>query len=330
MYFHFSIAFILAVCVQGNQVDVLKISDVPFPNSNNYAATASAPMDTDIPEFSVCYRMLVDSYNDGMFAPFGANIDGKGKTWYVLDRICWKCGSGSEGYQGGLLVIVRNIPGGGLANRELPNAHSYNMARDIAISKWTHICYSYSSITQKVQMYQDGLKVFNFTYGDEKEDPLPSRAFEHIRIGYNIRGLFTDIQVYSRYFKEDEMITWTTSCPGTKGEIFDWDKTRVNIVESTGKNVTFMKMDSSEVCPDPNKPVTMQQPRITASGADRRRFQPSRRRRTSYAGDIMELITDLDEKTNGDAENRCFRLNGELLTLPQNKGRLPYTIKITP
>ena len=243
--------------------------------------------------------------------------------------MCWKCGRGSEGYQSGVLVITRNIPGGGLVKKELPIYHQYNMARDIAISKWTHICYSYSTTTKKLQMYQDGIKVFNFTYKDEKEDPLPSTTFEHLRIGANMRGLFTDVQVYNRYFMEEEMITWTTSCPGTKGEIFHWDKTRVNIGETTGKNVTFLKMDSSEVCPDPNKPVTMQQPRIAASGADRRRFQPPRRRKASYAGDIMELITDPDLKSNGDAENRCFRLNGELLTLPQNKGRLLYTILST-
>ena len=322
-----------------NQIDVLKISDVPFPttyssnSTKHHAAEASAPVDTEIPEFSVCYRMLIDYYNDELFSPFGANMDGIGPIWYVLDRMCWKCGRDSEGYQGGLLIITRNIRGDGLGTRifksKLPIYHSYNMARDIAISKWTHICYSYSSITQKLQMYQDGLKVFTFTFGDGNEDPLPSTAFEHMRMGENLRGLFSDVQVYNRYFKEDEIITWTTSCPGTEGEIFHWDKTRVNIVETTGKNVTFMKMDSSEVCPDPNKPVTMQQPRLTASGAARRRFQPERRRRTSYAGDIMELLTDPDQKTYGDAENRCFRLNGELLTLPQNEGRLPYTIRST-
>ena len=81
MYFHSLIALILAVCVLGNQIDVLKISDVPFPTSGccsiqHYAAAASAPMDTDIPEFSVCYRMLIDSYNDELLSSFGADIDG--------------------------------------------------------------------------------------------------------------------------------------------------------------------------------------------------------------------------------------------------------------
>ena len=78
MYFLLLIALILPVYVQGNQIDVLKISDVPFPttyssNSTKYhAAEASSTMDTDIPEFTVCYRMLIDSYNERDFSAFGA------------------------------------------------------------------------------------------------------------------------------------------------------------------------------------------------------------------------------------------------------------------
>ena len=309
--------------MQCNQIDVLKISDVPFPNSgccsiNHFAAAASAPMESDIPEFTVCYRMLIDSYNDELFIPFGA-VDGNGKIWYILDRMCWKCGRGSEGYQGGLLYLTRNIPGGGLVNKGLPIYHQYNMARDIAISKWTHICFSYSTINHNVHLYQDGIKVFNFTYGDEKEDPLSSSFFEHIRIGANMRGLLTDVQVYNKYFNEDKIISWTTSCPGSEGEIFNWDRTKLNTKETIGKNVTFVTMDSSEVCPDPGKLVTMQQPRISASGTDRRRFQPPPRNRTSYASDVLEYITGADAKTFSDVEDRCFRMNGELFTLPQNK-----------
>ena len=134
-----------------------------------------------------------------------------------------------------------------------------------------------------------------------------------------MRGLFTDLQVYNKYFNEDKIISWTANCPGTKGEIFHWDRTKINTKETTGKNVTFVRMDSSEVCPDPSKPVTMQQPRISASGTDRRRFQPPPRNGTSYASDVLEYITGADAKTFSDVEDRCFRMNGELFTLPQNK-----------
>ena len=110
MYLQICIILTLALFVQCNQIDVLKISDVPFPNSgccsiNHFAAAASAPMESDIPEFTVCYRMLIDSYNDELFAPFAADMEGDGKRWNILDQLCWKCGRGSEGYQGDLMYL---------------------------------------------------------------------------------------------------------------------------------------------------------------------------------------------------------------------------------
>ena len=170
------IAVAVLYCINCQQIDVMKIANVPYPETSccvpkYFAAHANAIQDTNIPEFTVCYRMLIDSYNEGLFTPFAA-FNGEGTLPYVLDRQGWKSGRGSEGYQGGLIVIGRNIPGGGLANRGLPVYHQYNMARDIAISKWTHICYAYSSVTHNLHMYQDGLKVYSFTYGDEEENPL--------------------------------------------------------------------------------------------------------------------------------------------------------------
>ena len=125
--------------VHNDQIDVLKITNVEFPNSgccgpSHFAASARAPQDKEIPEVTICYRMLIDSYNDDMFSQFASYDDG---PYSFLDRMCWKCGRGSEGYQGGLLVINRNIPGGGLGKMGFPLFHQYNLARDIAISKWT-------------------------------------------------------------------------------------------------------------------------------------------------------------------------------------------------
>ena len=118
-------------------------------------------------------------------------------------------------------------------------------------------------------MYQDGLKVFNFTYPDEKENPLPSTAFDQMRIVSNMRGFFTDLQIFSRFFKTDDMVAWTTSCSQSKGDIFSWDKTKLDTSQTTDKNVTFLRFDLSEACPDPNKKVTMQQPKISASSEQR-------------------------------------------------------------
>ena len=46
------------------QFDVLKVSNVQFPKYYKYAATASAPYNKDITEFTVCYRFQVEFFND--------------------------------------------------------------------------------------------------------------------------------------------------------------------------------------------------------------------------------------------------------------------------
>ena len=73
-------------------------------------------------------------------------------------------------------------------------------------------------------MYQDGIKVFSFNYTDIKEDPLPSSAFERIRIGVNMRGLYTDLQIFSHFMGEKQLSSWTSKCDNSKGDIFTWKR----------------------------------------------------------------------------------------------------------
>ena len=73
-------------------------------------------------------------------------------------------------------------------------------------------------------MYQDGIKVFSFNYTDIKEDPLPSSAFERILIGQNMRGLYTDLQIFSHFMGEKQLSSWTSKCDNSKGDIFTWKR----------------------------------------------------------------------------------------------------------
>ena len=85
-------------------------------------------------------------------------------------------------------------------------------------------------------------------------------------------------------------------------------------------NVKFVSMDKSEVCPDPAMPAAKQQPRPSAETRERKRFKPEPAENAlSLAGSILELITDPDTKTLIDVQDRCFRLNGELVTVPQTE-----------
>ena len=59
--------FFITSCVSQQQFDVLKISNVPFPKSVDPAASLSAPFTKNITEFTFCYRLLIDSYNEEGF-----------------------------------------------------------------------------------------------------------------------------------------------------------------------------------------------------------------------------------------------------------------------
>ena len=183
--------------VQGeDSFNVLSMRNIPFPSSTEDAAVINIEYKKDIPEFTICYRFQIESYNDNQFWLIGAR-KGDTEDWYFLERIGWQTGMEKDGFQGGVTFFEQNIPGGGLAKKKLPRYHHYNLAKNIDISKWNHICISYSSILQKMQMYQDGLYVYSYTFTDEKEDPFPPNTFQTLLIGRNMRGLFTDLNIYS-------------------------------------------------------------------------------------------------------------------------------------
>ena len=57
------------------EFSVLKISKVPFPSYAQYVARTSAPYHTNISEFTVCYRLQIESYNEGLFTVVTATED---------------------------------------------------------------------------------------------------------------------------------------------------------------------------------------------------------------------------------------------------------------
>ena len=219
------------------QFDVLKISNLPFPKYDKYAAKASAPHHKEITEFTVCYRFLVESFNDGEIDVVGAYKDWTISQTYFCNWMGPEgTGKEKEGYQGGQLSVYRNLPAkpmteGGLVNRPFPSAQLFVLAKNMEPSKWHHFCHSYSSSLMRVFTYQDGLKVFGFNFPDEREDPLSADHFKYLQFGFNLRGLITDVQIFDRYLTEEEAITRTTGCQDQKGEIFSWDPLKINITQ---------------------------------------------------------------------------------------------------
>ena len=128
----FLLFFVFSISCQ-ETIDVLKISNVEFPVSDKEAAYFNATFYKDISEVTVCFRFLVESYNTGLiYLLWGMNKDKKG---YFLDRIGYEDGMERDGYQGGVSVVIRNIPGGGLGGLNFPVYHQYNVPKNIGTSK---------------------------------------------------------------------------------------------------------------------------------------------------------------------------------------------------
>ena len=77
-------------------------------------------------------------------------------------------------------------------------------------------------------------------------------------------------------------------------------------------------MEKSEICPDTCKPSIMKKPRLGAEVTKRSRFHPKNHGKSSLES-VLELLTDPNREKNPEVIDRSFRLNGELLALPQNK-----------
>ena len=56
--------FILVHTEVQDQFEVLNVANVPFPSSSGVAASFNALHSEDIAEFTICYRFLIESYND--------------------------------------------------------------------------------------------------------------------------------------------------------------------------------------------------------------------------------------------------------------------------
>ena len=82
---------------------------------------------------------------------------------------------------------------------------------------------------------------------------MPANTFEDVVFGVNLRGFYTDINIYARFFTEKEMKTWTSSCTQSNGEIFAWNAGKVNITQGFGSplNVTISSKSRREVCQIP-------------------------------------------------------------------------------
>ena len=134
-----------------------------------------------------------------------------------------------------------------------------------------------------------------------------------------MRGLYTDLNIYSSFFTEEDMIAWTTSCDVAEGDIFSWDASKVKPVPTMGQNVSFVRMEKAEVCPDPNKKIEKQKLTKSGEGQEKKRFQPKIKQHKTFVGLVLEFIESTILKDIEHAKDMCYRHDGELVTVPQNE-----------
>ena len=309
---------------QEETLEVLKISNVPFPSSSDWAATINASHHKAIPEFTLCYRVLIDFNNPGQIPLVRSFWVGMEQVWDArpyVEMLWIDSGFEVDGYQYKMMWFDRNIPGGGIGNRSMPIEIKINLPRTIDISKWYSFCTSYSSIKHHIHSYQDGLQAVNYTYTDPVEDPLRSNIFESVKIGQSLRGMFTDLQIYSSYFTEEAMINWTRGCQQKSGDIFSWDPKKLNITQEEGSSidVSFVTIDKVSICLDLKQEVEREKPVKSAAITKRRRFKPRSEGHLSVLQSVPLLITDPNGKSALEAKDRCFRLSGEMMTIPQSE-----------
>ena len=173
--------------------DVLSVENVPFPTSEEYAASLDIPYKAEnIPEITVCLRFLIKSYNEGWHFIFHAWKEFP-ISYYLDFAVGMESGFEVSGYQATMNGFLRYVPGGGLGGVGFPRYLIVNFPRNIQTGEWNHYCFSYSTIIRKVHVYINGLKVVSYDFEDEAEKPFPNTTFHDPRILKNFRGLFTGI-----------------------------------------------------------------------------------------------------------------------------------------
>ena len=172
--------YLLSLCFQASaedEFDVLSIQGVPFPQSSWYAAKLNVSFEKDIFEFTICYRHLIESYNQGWGELVNAFIPEGEDCYYLVTFIGMDTGFEVAGYQSMWIYLRR-------AYLECPFPAEFKgpIPRNIQTNKWYHFCFSYSSKQKKMHLYGNGLKIVSYEYEDMIKEPLPPNTFESMKL----------------------------------------------------------------------------------------------------------------------------------------------------
>ena len=144
--------------------DVLSVKEVPFPTSEVFAARLNISYTADnITEMTICLRLLIESYNNGVSYVFTA-WENFPVTFYLYFCILWETGLEMYGYQSMVNYFTRTVTGGGLGRVGFPHYLIMNVPRNLGTGEWFHYCFSYSTILKKVHSFGNGLKILSYEF----------------------------------------------------------------------------------------------------------------------------------------------------------------------
>ena len=89
--------------------------------------------------------------------------------------------------------------------------------------------------------------------------------------------------------------------------------------DETKFTVTWVKMDKKDICPDPLTPAIRQEPSKLGGNRVATRYKPKHDGVSSFVGKVLEVISDPYENNALECKDRCLRLSGTILTVPQNE-----------
>ena len=75
-------------------------------------------------------------------------------------------------------------------------------------------------------------KVFN-----SKNDQQPKNAYEIVKIGRNMTGFATNLEIYESYLEAPSLISWSKVCDSPELGIFSWGDREQNNTQVIKKNM---------------------------------------------------------------------------------------------
>ena len=274
----------------------LKVEKLPFPTGSEYVA--KYPLDVgDQKEVTLCLKFRIFSYNEGYAFPF--RIERKcpdnmscvdNFSWMLM--IGWKTGMEDDGKQAAQTHLQFSQDNETMYEQMLTRIgkaqwHSNLLEDWVELFEWQSACYTWSVLKKKELLFVNGKFAFGYQWSKQFSKGWSDYPIL-LSLMYNYRGEVTDVNIYDSFFKEDEMVSWTTNCGiPAEGRIFSWKPEKYNLTNNDEMETVISEVASDDLCQSQNEDTN-----------------------------ILEIFDNGIGKSPIQGEQYCERLNGKLTMVP--------------